>query len=433
MAAVVKLISKQIGIESVQKWFDIPQSHKIKKAVYRRNHDNNAPFYTLDLQWSKGLQIVLDALTGRIVEYSRREPITSTGKPSEMDHDLFQRLHSKVLDWLPKLDLPITNSELLIFRRNVEGSNERFELVYLRQKDGIKVRDYQILHVVFNNKHDIVSLRVRWDDVNFVPTVKHLSAEEIKQKLSPEQLVLVYSPRQSNPIYASKDEWFDAATGRKTVTEELSVVQTIQWAQQRNVKEKKIKALSKPLISNKLFESLTLEDEITEVDLSEPHPFRAEITEEEKKRVVEIAATCLQEQYPEESGHFALVERSDKPMVESEFSNIVVRFHRLINGIPSLGNVVQIWIDRKKGKVLRVHDAQEMWEIKDANEVHSSRELISAETAWLQLKDKITLQLGYRLHPYNLRSESPLKRLATLEYELQCDWMCDAVTSKVFK
>lgn len=433
MAAVVKLISKQIGIESAQKWFDIPRSNKIKKAVYRRNHDNNAPFYTLDLQWSKGLMIVLDALTGRVVEYSRREPIISTGKPSEIDHDIYQRLHSEVLDWLQKLELPITNSELLIFRRNVEGNNERFELEYLRQKDGIKVRGYQILHVAFNNKHDIVSLRVRWDDVNFAPTVKHLSAEEIKQKLSPEQLVLVYSPRQSNPIYVSKDEWIDAATGRKTVSEELSVIQTIQWKQQRNVKEKKIKAPSKPLISNKLFESLTFEDEITEVDLSEPHPFGAEITEEEKKRVAEIAVTCLQEQYPEESGHFALVERSDKPMVEAEFGNFVVRFHRLINGIPSLGNVVQIWIDRIKGKVLMVHDAQEMREIRGVKEVHSSQELISAETAWLQLKDKVTLQLGYRLHPYNLRSESPLKRLATLEYELQCDWMCDAVTSKVFK
>lgn len=120
-------------------------------------------------------------------------------------------------------------------------------------------------------------------------------------------------------------------------------------------------------------------------------------------------------------------------MVESEFGNFVVRFHRLINGIPSLGNVVQIWIDSIKGKVLMVHDAQEMREIRGVKEVHSSQELISAETAWLQLKDKVTLQLGYRLHPYNLRSESPLKRLATLEYELQCDWMCDAVTSKVFK
>jgi hypothetical protein len=79
---------------------------------------------------------------------------------------------------------------------------------------------------------DIVSLHVRWDEVNFEPIDKHLSAEEIKQKLSPEQLVLVYFPRQSNPIYVCKDEWFDAATGRKTVSEELSVVQTVQCTQQ---------------------------------------------------------------------------------------------------------------------------------------------------------------------------------------------------------
>lgn len=169
-----------------------------------------------------------------------------------------------------------------------------------------------------------MGLHVRWDNVNFVPVDKHLSVEEIKQKLSPEQLVLVYFPHQNNPIYTCKDEWFDAATGRKTVSEELSVIQTVQWAQQINVKKKKIKAQSKPIISNKLFDSLILEDGITEVDLSDPHPFWGEITEEEKKRAVEIAIICLQEQYPDESGHFALVNRSDKPMVESEFGNIVV-------------------------------------------------------------------------------------------------------------
>lgn len=56
-------------------------------------------------------------------------------------------------------------------------------------------------------------------------------------------------------------------------------------------------------------------------------------------------------------------------MVELEFGNIVVRFHRVINGIPSLGNVVQIWVDRNKEKVLMVQDPQEMWDEKGVNEV----------------------------------------------------------------
>jgi hypothetical protein len=96
------LISKEKGIQSVQKWFELPQSNKIKKAIYRRNHDNNTPFYTLDLQWNKGIEVVLDALTGQIVEFRRKEPILDTGEPSEMDHDVFELLHSKVLDWLYK-------------------------------------------------------------------------------------------------------------------------------------------------------------------------------------------------------------------------------------------------------------------------------------------------------------------------------------------
>ena len=115
---------------------------------------------------------------------------------------------------------------------------------------------------------------------------------------------------------------------------------------------------------------------------------------------------------------------------ESEFGNIVVRFHRIINGIPS-GTIVQIWIDRNKGKVLMVHDPQEMLKEKGVTEVDTSRDVISAETAWLQLKDKIALSLGYRVHPYDLRPESPLKRLATFEYELQCNWTCDAITNQV--
>lgn len=94
---------------------------------------------------------------------------------------------------------------------------------------------------------------------------------------------------------------------------------------------------------------------------------------------------------------------------------------------------MQIWIDPNKEKVLlMVQDLQEMWEEKVVNDVITNRELISAETAWLQLKDKIAFPLGYRLHPYDLRSESPLKRLATLEFHLQCDWICDAITKKVF-
>ncbi|MFC5653867.1 hypothetical protein ACFPYJ_33110 [Paenibacillus solisilvae] len=428
----MKLISKEKGIESVQKWFELPQSNKIKKAVYRRNHDINAPFYTLDLQWSKGIEVDLDALTGQIVEFRRKEPILDTGKPSEMDHDVFEILHSKVLDGLDKLELPVDASELLVFKKSVEGNNERFELEYARQRDGFNVRDYQRLYFAFNKKHDIVGLRVRWDDVEFVTIEKHLTIEEIKQKLSPEQLVLVYSPRQKNPIYACKDEWFDVATGRKTVSEELSVVRIIKWEQPINVKKKKIKAPSKPLISNKLFESLILEDGITEIDLTNPHPFKGELTEEEQKQSIEIAISCLQEQYPDESGHFALVKRSDKPMVESEFGNIVVRFHRVINGIPSLGTAIQIWVDRNKGKVLMVHDPQEMWEEKAGNKVDTSQDVIPVETAWSQLKDKIDLKLGYRLHPYNLLSESPQKRLATLEYELQCDWICDAITNEVY-
>jgi hypothetical protein len=425
------LISKEKGIQLVQKWFELPQSNKIKKAIYRRNHDNNTPFYTLDLQWNKGIEVVLDALTCQIVEFRRKEPLLDTGKPSEMDHDVFELLYSKVLDWLYKLELPVVASELLIFRKSVKGNNERFELEYARQRDSFKVRDYQKLYFTFNKKYDIVGLLVRWDDVEFVAIEKHFTIDEIKQKLSPEQLVLVYFPRQRNPIYACKDEWFDAATGRKTVSEELSVVRAIQWEQPINVKRKKIKTPSRSIISNKLFESLILEDGITEVDSTNPHPFKGEITEEEKKRALEIAITCLREQYPAESGHFALVKRSDKPMVESEFGNIVVRFHRVINGIPSLGTVVQIWIDRNKGKVSMVLDPQEMWE-EGVNEVDTSQDVISAETAWSQLKDKIVLRLRYRLHPYDLRSESPLKRLATLEYELQCDWICDAITNQLF-
>lgn len=345
-----------------------------------------------------------------------------------MDQKLFERLHSTVLDWLVKLELPIDDSELLIFKKRVEGNNERFELEYVRQKGGFKVRDYQVLYFAFNKKYDIVGLRVRWDEVEFVPIDKYLPADVIKQRLSPEQLTLVYFSRRSNPVYACKDEWFDAATGKRTMSEELSVVQTLYWERQISNKKKKIKTPSKPFISNKLFDSLIMEDGITEVDLTNPHPFKGELTQGEKKQAIDIAITCLKEQYPDESGSFALVKRSDKPMVESEFGNIVVRFHRVINGIPSLENVVQIWVDRSKEKVLMEQDPQELWDEKVVNDVDN---VTPVETAWLKLKDKIALPLGYRLHSYDLQSESPLKRLATLEYKLQCDWMCDAITNQV--
>jgi hypothetical protein len=129
-----KLISKDLGIEFARKWFDIPQSNRIKKAVYRRNHDDTAPFYTLDLHFGKGIEVVLDALTGQVIQFRRKEPILDTARSSEMDQEVFERLHSTVLDWLIKLGLPIDVSELLVFKKYVKGNNERFELEYVRQK-----------------------------------------------------------------------------------------------------------------------------------------------------------------------------------------------------------------------------------------------------------------------------------------------------------
>src|SRR5579875_2879605 len=129
-----------------------------------------------------------------------------------MDDDTSRTMHAAVLRWIQKLDLPIEESELTL-QRGIVCENGENRLEYGRIWNGFPVFEYQYLSMILDPFGRVISIHLRWDDIDFDLPTKYLSETEIRRRISTGNLYLLPAPLGRGLLWIVQPVKYDAVTG----------------------------------------------------------------------------------------------------------------------------------------------------------------------------------------------------------------------------
>ncbi|WP_282936823.1 hypothetical protein [Paenibacillus sp. RC67] len=452
----MKLLTIQQAIAKVREWIHIPDSHElISSGIYRNSSPEQSPYYKVELEWNKQgepvldenmlvnpntIRAELDAVTGQPIAFYRHDDRDKDKEPQEeLENDKYESLFPYIVQWIQKLGLPIDSKELDLRKKMIIGEN-RYDFVYGRKHDGIPVSSHQALHITLNQAFDLTHLWCVWDACDFADSHEVIPKEKFKEQLDQSQLSLCYLNLflpSDHPFYICREDVYDAVSGQLICTDKSDFIEIIDLDTSLPQRNQTIHIVRKPVFSEAQYEVLKLDDQVTDVDLTEPHPFYPVITEEEITKAQDIAVSYLKESVSEEPWQFAFIHRANGQIVESMQGNqIKVEIQRFLHGIPIMGGKIGLFIDRDTWNVTHVMDALKLFQARRGDkEKERTKNLgccepqIVAETAWEQLYPHVQLTLTYRFKDRHSPDE---RRNALLVYTLlDCDWICDAVTGEL--
>ncbi len=197
---------------------------------------------------------------------------------------------------------------------------------------------------------------------------------------------------------------------------------------QRN---QEITLAKRPIFTEPLFESLKIDDEMTDIDPLSPHPFFPELSEEEKTKAQDIAVSYLKRYVAGEPYQYAFIRKEGQDVTEGKWNIIEVHIHRTLYGIPIIGGGIRMFIDRDDWQLVQVMDAMKLWSSSGrGNTAPFRKPVVTIGEAWEKLKERILLRLSYKLVP-----DFPAKgaNIAVPVYTADCGWICNAVTGELVK
>ncbi|WP_141334739.1 hypothetical protein [Paenibacillus sp. tmac-D7] len=446
----MKLLTVQDAIAKVNAWFHIPVTHDvIHSGIYRNSEPNQTPYYQVELEWNKQgepaldddglvnkqtIRAELDAVSGHMIAFYRHE-FRKNGKDqkAEMDNALYAVVFPYVLQWIGKLGLPISESELELKRKQVIDG-DLYELDYGRQYAGIPVRNFGTFNIKLDQAFGLVHLFCRWDACIFDDRVIPIAPDAFKLQFDSKQLMLYYMRMLSSehPYYMWKEDTFEAVSGRLVSADRGELTEMIDLQPTKPQRRQPVKFVRKPIFSADQYEALRVSDHVTEVDPCAPHPFFPVLSDEEVIKAKDIAVSYLQQHMSEETCQYAFIRKEGHEVARSMQGNrLQVEIQRLYNGIPVIGGAVRLFIDRDSWELNHVMDGLEFWKMAAKSNVLAYKEpRIAMEEAWSKLKGKVELNLHYRLEEGVPANET---KRAILVYTLDCDWICNAVTGEVTK
>ncbi|ASA21782.1 hypothetical protein [Paenibacillus donghaensis] len=447
----MKLITIQEAVEIATDKLDIPATHQlIHSGIYRSTAPDQWPAYQIELEWNvEGAPPIdanelvsptvrraeLDAISGRIVAYYRHDHRGYREmEREELDEAEYEAVYPAIPDWLAKLELPIQPAELKLVRKHTYGG-ELLEFSFRREYAGIPVNGSQSLNLVMNRRRELIHLFWQWKECSFAPSTARLPEEQLLEQLESGQLSLTYHHLLSpeHPVYICREDTFDAATGQLLHTDQAERVEIIDLQEVRQRNLPRLEVERKPIFAADHYDVLRLADGMTEVDLSAPHPFRAELTQLEKERAKRIAAAYVSQLPEQKDCCYAFVSREGQKVVSGmQGDQIMVEVQRLIHQIPLSGGGIKLVLDHNTWKVNNVMDKSEwlgyLLEEKQSPLGSLQKPVIAREQAWEQLEGRLKLKLHYMMEDDNGPHHA---REARLVYTLDCDWLCNAVTGEI--
>ncbi|MBT2287870.1 hypothetical protein J7E73_01755 [Paenibacillus albidus] len=442
----LQLITIQAALDNMEQWVGIPSSHElISSGIFRNPEYEGSPFYTIELEWNqKGepaldedglvnvqtIRAILDACTGRMVAFYRHDHRREAKQPEvEMTDALYEKLYPQVLGWISRLDLQVDPAELRLVRKSVTGGIYR--LSYLRHSQGIPLADYQTLEIKLNQDFELLHINCVWDECTFAPNEALIPPEVFIRQLDSRQLSLGYISllASRHPYYICREDVYDAATGELICTDQAELIEQIDMKTARPQRNQPIRILHQPIFTAD-YNVLRLEEGVTEADPYAPHVFFNPISDDDVAKAKDIAVSYLKQYQDGNVVEFAFFRKEGREVVESMRGNqVVVEIQRMVHGIPVMGAGIRLVIDHTSWEVKNVVDT---FIFKNQGTKLDLKQLlapvITADSAWEQLKDKPMLKLQYRFAP----APSPLgTKRAVLTYALDCDWICDASTGEL--
>lgn len=443
----MKLISIQQAISQVGQWVNLPDSHELKRSgIYRNPEYNQQPFYKIELEWNKRgeadldkdglvnrltIRAELDAQTGRLLAFYRHDHRPEHIRvENEMEESSYEVLYPRVLDWIGRLELGIKPQELKLVRKTVIGG-ALFRMSFQRQYQGISIRDYQALEIKLNTNYELIHLNCTWDECAFEERTGLIPESELRQSFGNEQLSLAYISylASAHPFYMYREETYNAHTGQLVYSDQPELLEIIDLSTTMPQRNEQISVLHQPIFDAD-YDSLKLENGVSEADPYAPHPFFTTVTEEDILKSKDIAVSYLKTHHNTEPCQFAFIRRPGHDVVKSMQGNqIVVEIHRVVNDISVIGAGIRLVIDHNTWKVKNVVDALEFTMAVNELELDElQKSLISSSTAWEHMKEKINLKLQYL---FERDVTETAGRKAILTYVLESKWICDACTGEI--
>ncbi|WP_028547988.1 YcdB/YcdC domain-containing protein [Paenibacillus sp. UNC451MF] len=454
----MKLLTVQQAIAKVREWVHIPDSHElISSGIYRNASPEQTPYYKVELEWNKQgepvldenmlvnphtIRAELDALTGQLIAFYRHDDRDQDKEPQEeLRDDQYETIFPQVVQWINKLSLPIDLKELELRKKIVMGE-KRYDFVYGRKHNGIPVSTPQALHITLNQQFDLYHLWCVWDACDFADSTQLIPEATFKEQLDQSQLSLCYLTlfhSSDHPFYICREDVYDALSGQLVFTDKSDFIEIIDLDSPLPQRNQNVRIVRKPVFSEAHYDVLKLDEHVTDINLTAPHPFYPELTEEDIVKAQDIAASYLKETALEEPWQFAFIHNADGQTAEAMQGNqIKIEIHRYLHGIPVMGGKIGLFIDRDTWNVTHVMDALKLFQERRAEAKKEPDKAlgccepqVTAETAWKELYPHIQLTLTYRFEDHFSVGE---RRKALLVYTLlDCDWICDAVTGELIE
>ncbi len=194
-------------------------------------------------------------------------------------------------------------------------------------------------------------------------------------------------------------------------------------APQRN---QPVSSLNKPIFTADPDERLP--DDAT--DPCSPHPLYPPLSNEEKTQAKDMAISYFTQHADRKLYQYAFIRKEGHEAVQSMPGNqIQVSVHRMRNGVPINGAGLRFIVDRDTWALNQVVDSLELFDMKVSGDDPFLEPTVSIEEAWDKLKNKVKVQLSYRLDT----DSSTHQPIARLVHTIDCDWVCNAVTGELTK